>query len=435
LRILKLTSPSALMKKIRKSIARAGAGAARAAAGAEEDNEEDNEDNKDSDAPEGAGAVQYPFSNLDVLASFIQSYFEQDIEKRAVTIDETSLDRFMALPIDAVAVDDSIPKDDWIKDPILKFRWNLEYDLVKLLPSSCIEALEAERMTLDEFVKMLIAEHNAPHPLHLVWSGGTKDGGGGCEVELPRGMFSIDALDKEEQEKDEKTTMVRDDFDGFEEVTKKICTLLSNYMKEGVCGTHGDAKEKTNEERLVAVSGLGTTIAHTAMFQAALLENTTKITPPPNLGKHMETLLKATLGHQDSKKKRKNQSLVNGAKDRSVFGMALEHAPQIITKYGELLSHIIDGKQDGSNQSYNNKFFVPDTNTDVENFDANYSGQWSSSSFDRIQTAATAEMKVKAPGTYNAVKSIIQPSQAQTIVGEVKAESDAEDDDLCGEEL
>ncbi len=44
-------------------------------------------------------------------------------------------------------------------------------------------------------------------------------------------------------------------------------------------------------------------------------------------------------------------------------------------------------------------------------------------------------MKVKAPGTYNAVKSIIQPRQAQTIVGEVKAESDAEEDDFGGEAL
>jgi hypothetical protein len=42
----------------------------------------------------------------------------------------------MAQPTDAVSVDDSIPKDDWIEDPILKFRWNLDYDLVKFLPSS-----------------------------------------------------------------------------------------------------------------------------------------------------------------------------------------------------------------------------------------------------------------------------------------------------------
>ncbi len=95
------------------------------------------------------------------------------------------------------------------------------------------------------------------------------------------------------------------------------------------------------------------------MWPGSLVGKNTKITPRANLGKHMETLLKATLGHQDSKKKRKDQSLVNGAKDRSVFGMALEHAPQIITKYGELLSHIIDGKQDGSHTTTNFSFQIP----------------------------------------------------------------------------
>jgi hypothetical protein len=360
------------------------------------------------DDPDSPVPIAYPYSNLLVLTKFINSYFQQDMHDRAVTVDENCLKRFLKLPsYDNGSV---LAKDNWIVNPILEFRWNTEHDLVKKMANEIPKMKDflKKKMTLDEFVTTLIAKQKPEqdHPLNqLVTDGGV----------LSRPLFDVKKANMEnvkQAPKNDPKGMVRHDFNGFEELATTICKSVVSYMKEGVMGKNiGDGVEKTDKERLLAVSGLGTTIAHVAMFQAGLLDNP-QITPPPNLSQSMERLLKGTFGIQDSKRKNeKNEkkSLVTLAKGKSAFGLALDNAPQVVAIYGNLMTRIIEEPNKGRDRENEKPYNVDNYFQSPQKNQENKEEKWSSSSFDRIVTEAGQEMQKSVPNTYQTIASMMQP--------------------------
>jgi hypothetical protein len=372
-----------------------------------------------------------PFTNLKVLVDFIISYFQPDPEDenpRAVLIDGSCLKRIMELPFGVTE-----PPDDWLACPILLFQWNLDSEDVQLLwtgfkkeEQEAIQSnLRKERMTLDQFVGMLISEQPPGHPLHRVFSGGNELGPQSGRCTLPNTAHLVGLFDHRKKNKEEDHgNLVREDFDGFDELSKKISGLVASYLEDGLCGSHGDATTKTKIERLDAVYGLGVTVSHAAAYQGALL-NDRKVKPTPDLSTRMTSLLKVSLGLKDTKKKRENQSLVDFARNRSAFGFAVDHAPVIRRKYEELVQLI---QTRTKHHKFKDTQFlpIPDTTDSVND----YSDVWDANGFDDLLAETQLDLREDDRRSYEAIKYLMQPPTHPSTAGKKESPTSKQDSQI-----
>jgi hypothetical protein len=272
-----------------------------------------------------------------VLVEYIIRYFQPDSEAgiipRAISIDPVCLERFMKLP----KVIDQPHPDHWVKKPILTFQWNVDKPP---LISALLMAKVAKKpgnpqvtkrthspmgstMTLDQFVEKLILQPPAPHPLLTTRN-------------WPDRLF-----DHGETKIVTTATKAGAEMEGFEELTRRITKMVSAYLLKGDCGSHSDDPGTKTSDRFDSIYGLGTMVAHAAAFQGALSETSNVTYDPKNISTHMADLLKTSLGNDCSKNERENFSLVEWAKqNNSVFGMALQHAPSVRSKYQGILENI-----------------------------------------------------------------------------------------------